>query len=230
MKPWFIWNGKNSDELGLWIARLPKITRAPERYDTVKIPGKAGSLILREGDDVYDSYLKECTVQTIRTNQKMQEILDWLSGDGELVFSNEDNRLYKGAIVADFSFDKISNDIIQAKIPFFVEPFKSDRYPESAKITGASGVLTNPGDVASKPIVSIKNGGTNTITIGTQAMTFNSVSGTIVVDCDAKIITIGGELWTGTFSGEFWKIPTGQVTVTQTSNAEITIQPNWRWR
>ena len=231
MMPWFVWNNKNSSAMGLWISKLPKITRAEERYDTVEVPGRAGSLIMLEGEDVYESYMKECTVQTRRNNPLMQEILDWLRGDGELVFSNEIGFMYNGRIAAAVSFDRISNDLAQAKIPFFVEPFKMHRYPDKDKITfSANGTIINPGNVSSKPKVKVTCTGTVAITIGGETMTFYSMAGTIIIDCDARIITAGGNIWGGTSSGEFWTIPVGRSSITISgASATVEIEPNWRW-
>lgn len=231
MKTWFVWNDQNSDALGLWVSKLPKITRAKERYETVDIPGRAGSLTLLEGQDVYSSYVKEITVQTVNWNPNLQNILQWLRGSGVLIVCNEIDRVYTGRIVSEVAFERIGNNLLQAKIQIQVDPFKRSRFPEkeTVTITGASGSVSNIGDVACKPIVSITGGGTNTITIAGQAMTFTDVSGTIKVDCDANIITQGSSIWTGSFTGDFWRIPKGLQNVTQTSNASIVIAPNWRW-
>ena len=236
MNPWFIWNNKNSlSDFHLWINKLPKITRAKERYTTVDVPGRAGSLIMIEGEDVYDSYTREITVLTRNDNPYIQKALDWLRGEGTLVVCNEIDKSYSGRIVSEVQFDRLGNDLLQAKITFFVDPFKANRYPDkdAVTVTAASASIFNPGDVKSKPVVKIVGSGSNTITIGGKSMTFSSLSGTsskpVVVDCDAHIITKDGGLWTNSVSGEFWKIPKGSSTITQTGSMTITIQPNWRW-
>lgn len=234
MQPWFIWKGKNSySDFGLWINKLPPIIRAKERYEEIIIPGRAGSLIMTEGDDVYDSYVKECVVIAPNT-RNIQPILDWLRGSGDVVFSNEITKAYEARIAAEVSFERIDNNLIQATIPFFVKPFKHNvnANDDTVTITSASGTIFNPGDVASKPKITIANSGSsanNTITIGGNQMLFMTVTGTIVVDCEANIITQNGTLWTGSFTGDFLKIPTGSNTVTQTGGMSVTIEPRWRW-
>lgn len=231
MMPYFIWKNKNSHgDFGLWISKLPKITRPKERYSTIDVPGRAGSLIMLEGDDVYESYQKDITIQTTNWNPRIDEMKEWLSGKGDLIICTESDRVYEARIVGEVSFERIGNNLVQAKIPFFCEPFKKNRYEASDSITlTANGTITNKGNVASKPRVSITGSGSNvSVTIAGQTMTFNSLTGTIVVDCDAHMITQGTSLWTGTFTGEFWKIPTGQSTVT--TAVSITIEPRWRWK
>lgn len=230
MMHWFTWKGKSSlTDFDLWINKLPKITRAPERYDTVSIPGRAGDLILLEGEDVYDSYVRECTVITLNTNPTLQDVLNWLRGTGDLTFSNEPDRIYTARIVNEVSFSRIGNDLIQAKIQFYCEPFKRSRKSEEKITMTASGTIGNPGNVASKPKVKITATGTKTIVIGGVSMTFNSITDPITVDCDARIVTCGNAIWTGTFSGDFWQIPVGQSNVTVPASTSIEITPNWRW-
>lgn len=240
MMPWFIWNGKNSyGDFHLWISRLPKITRAKERYDSVDIPGRAGSLILLQGEDVYESYLREITVVTTNSNPKLQEVLNWLRGEGELIVVTEPERVYHGRIAAEVAFERIGNDLVQAKVAILVDPFKKRRHPESDKISitatdlqNNSGTVQvtvrNVGNVASKPQVSVTGSGSDvTVTIAGQAMTFSTLSGTIKVDCDAGIITKNGSIWAGTFTGDFWRIPVGSSTLT--TSVPITVDPEWRW-
>ena len=119
----------------------------------------------------------------------------------------------------------------QATIPFSCNPLKGRLHENQDAVTlTADGTIRNPGDVASRPIVEITGSGTCTIAIGDQSMTFYSVSGTIKVDCEAQIITSGGSLWTGTFTGDVWKIPKGQSTVDINSAVtSVTITPRWRW-
>ena len=193
MMPWFIWKDEKSSDLGLWISKLPKITRANEKYSTIDIPGRAGSLIMLEGTDVYESYLKECKIQTVNTNPRLQQILNWLRGEGEAIFSNEQDKVYHGRIASQVEFDRISNDLIQATVQFFVEPFKRSLYPDydQKTVSSSSATIYNTGDVASKPLITITKSGNSTVnlTIGGQRMSFKHVDGTIIVDCDARLIT-----------------------------------------
>lgn len=227
---WFIWNDRNSESMGLWVSDLPPIVRAEERSEKIEVPGRSGSLVLSQGEDVYNSYVKECRV-SCRRDMDIQPILNWLRGDGVAIFGNEPNKTYKGRILSEVRFEKVSNDIIQAVIPFYVEPFKGSRYPNKDSILSSesSFSLHNPGDVASFPTVKITGTGNNVVSFGNHSMSFSGISGTIVVDCGAQIITSGNDIWNGTFSGEFWKIPTGDTTVTQTGNMTIEIIPDWRW-
>lgn len=230
MMPWFIWKNQNSYANGLWINKLPPIVRAAERVKEITIPGREGVLTMLEGEDVYEPVVKKCVV-IARNNMDLQKILDWLRGSGEVMFSNEPDKKYFARIAAEVSFSRISNDMSQATVVFACQPFKARLRPEqdSVEIT-SSGTLYNPGDVASKPKVSVTGTGSDvTVTIAGNAMTFDDLDGTIVVDCDANIVTEDGSLWDGTYSGDFWRIPRGSVAVSQSGGSSVTIEPQWRW-
>ena len=219
MMHWFIWQGKNSlKDFNLWIGKLPKITRAPERYDTVQIPGRAGDMI------------RKVKLITRNTNPKLQAALGWLRGSSDLIFSNEAGYIYTARIVNEVDFDRIGNDLLQAEVQFYCDPLKKSANADRETVTlTASGSIYNRGDVASRPIVKITATGNKTITIGTMSMAFSNLSGTVVVDCDAGIITKNGAIWTESVTGDFWRIPTGTVSVTLPSSTTVEIQPNWRW-
>ena len=229
--PWFIWKGKNSyGDHRIWINKLPPIVKAQERTKEVKIPGRAGAVTLLEGEDVYEPVLKKCTI-TVTNDRDIQQILEWLRGESQVVFSNEPERVYFARIAAEVSFARISPDLQQAQVVFYCQPLKGKRYPQADTVAfGASGTMCNPGDVASRPKVTITATGTATVTIGEMTMYFTTaIDGVIVVDCEAQIITKNGALWTGTSVGDFFRIPKGTVNIAFTGASVVTIEPRWRW-
>lgn len=230
MFPWFMWNNIDSRDMGLWVSALPPIVRAKERTDEIKVPGKAGSLTMLEGQNVHDSYLKNCVVTVPRTAD-FAALLAWLSGEGKVIFSNEENRVYNARIAGEVSFDRISNTLAQATIPFFVHPHKA-AYPAPGAVTisGTEGTIYNPGDIASLPIIKVDCTGSVEITIGDYIMAFSGLTEPIIVDCAAEIITTeDGEIWTGNYSGEYWHLEKGVNNITMSASCTLTITPEWRW-
>lgn len=244
MMHWFIWKNKNSlRDFGLWIGKLPRITRAPERYETVNIPGRAGQLIMLEGDDVYDGYERRITVITRNTNPKLQEVLAWLKGSDELIVSNELDKAYTARIVNQVDFQRAGNDLLTAEIVFFCEPLKHSVNQAGERFTVVYGTsnenLYNPGDVASKPMVYVHGtaGNSYTINVGGVSMTLSNAPAVLAVDCDARLIfeatesngvyTLTG-IWTGSWTGAFPVIPTGKSRAATTST-KIVVDPHWRW-
>ena len=230
MMPWFTWKGENSYANGLWINKLPPIIRAAERVNEIMIPGREGTLTMLEGEDIYDPVIKKCVV-IARNSMDLQHVLGWLRGSGEVTFSNEHDKKYFARIASEVSFSRIGNDLCQATVVFYCKPYKARLNDgQDAKTFTSSEQMYNPGDVASRPTVSITGTGADvTVTIAGNSMTFNNLNGTINVDCDASIVTQNGSLWAGTYSGEFWRIPRGAVSMSQSGGASVTVNPNWRW-
>ena len=231
MMPWFVWKGKNSiADFGLWIGKLPKRVKPEERNEQIEIPGRAGSLTMLEGDDIYSSYSSEMTV-IARNTLQMDEIIDWLRGSSDLILSTDTEKARPARIVGEVAFERDGNNLQQAVIPFVFQPFRKQIKPETVTFTGTSKTIYNPGDVASRPVVSITGSGTVTVAINGQQMSFTlgSSAVTINVDCDAQIITSNNEIWAGSFLGDFWKMPKGQVIIENSGGSSISISPNWRW-
>ena len=226
---WFVWNGVSSRSFGLMVSQLPSITRGEERVDEITIPGRSGHLIMTQGADVRNGYRLDATV-TMPVGIDEQPVLSWLTGDGVAVFANDPTRCYFARIIGEIRFVR-DRSLKTAVIPFWCQPYKA-QYPEETAITltGTSNSITNPGDIASVPTVEVDTTGNVTVTIGGVSMSFSGLTAKIIVDCDARVITnADGTLWTGTCTGNFWKIPKGQSNVTASKSCTIKITPKWRW-
>lgn len=227
----FIWNGQDSlHDYGLYIKSFPDRIRPAERVKTVNIPGRSGSLTMLEGDDIYSAFSAEMVV-LCKNKIQMEQAAKWLRGSGTFALADDIDRVRQARIANEVKFNTVGSNLFSGTIPFVFQPFRVSRFPENTdRITfsSASKTITNLGDVASRPKVTITGTGNNTITFGTQAMTFTGISGTIVVDCDAEIITSGNTVWTGS-TGNYWKIPKGSLTITQTGSMTIVVDPCWRW-
>lgn len=225
---WFIWKNEDSRNNGLWVAKLPPITTPEERVTQVEIPGKPGVLTLSDG--VHKCYTKNCIV-TARRSYDPQYLCSWLSGESEVIFYNEPTKRYFARILGSVSFNRISNDLMQATIPFFCEPYKG-AYPSESVVdfTGTSGSIFNPGDVDSRPAVTVNTTGTVTLTINGIQMILTDVPTKLIVDCDAGIITKqDGTLWTGTMYGDFFKLTPGSNSIVASKSVTLNIEPRWRW-
>ena len=62
VRSYFIMDGIHSDDLGINVIKLPKITRAKEFFKTINIPGRSGSLY--EFENTFENYTKtvECVL------------------------------------------------------------------------------------------------------------------------------------------------------------------------
>lgn len=86
---WFMWNGVKSTDYGIHVLNQPSFASPKERYTNVTIPGRSGSLIVTEGDNVYDniSLTVGCVVDDIFLQTHAYDIYGYVSGQG---FSTKD--------------------------------------------------------------------------------------------------------------------------------------------
>ena len=231
MMPWFLWRNVDARDMGVWVSELPAPTRAAERTQEVDVPGRAGTLTLKEGEYVHEGYVKECVV-TVPSNSDFASLLDWLQGDGDVIFSNEPDRVYKAHMAAEVKFTRISNSLKQATLAFFVHPHKGQYPPETDITLNTSGSVYNPGNVPARPIFTLTFTGACTVRIGANAMTFTAAQSaepeTVTVDCDAELVTDISGLWGGEVTGDFLQIPPGESVITLTDCTAV-ITPRWRW-
>lgn len=175
MQSWFNWKGKNSREMGVWVTTIAGETRAPERVNYIKVPGRSGTLKMTEGDNVYDAYTMQIVI-TAQRNGNLERLTEWLSGSGDLILSDSPNRAREAEISSLLAFNNISNDLCQATIPFYCQPFKK-QFPSEGYFLGQTATYSiyNPGNVPSKPLVIIPaNSSTPSLRIANRQMNFSA--------------------------------------------------------
>ena len=206
MNPWFIWKDKTSTSMGLWVSKLPDIIRPEERVQKVSVPGKAGELTLLEGDEVFESYTRTITVQ-MPNEHYTEELLNWLRGEGDLIVCTEPQMAYKARIAAQVVWSRLGNSLMQGKIVFDCQPFKTERYPNGSSFTATNGMtIRNRGNVSSKPKLTVTASGALTIGIADRSMAFEHFPVNAEIDCDAGIITTKAKAYSGSafyYAGDY---------------------------
>ena len=230
MQPYFVWNNVDSRQMGVIVTSFPPIIRPPERVIQQVIPGRAGSLTLTEGADIYENYIKQFVIG-LKPGADAQAVIRWLRGSGEMVFGNEPDKRYFGRILAAVQFDKVGSwKLKSAGVQFFAQPFKGQNPKEpDFTVSSATTALYNPGDVAARPLITIGSAGNVSIQIGSASMAITSAPAGLKIDCDAGVMVSSGALWTGSWTGEFLTIAPGNNAVTIAGGGTITVTPHWRW-
>lgn len=230
LQPYFIWNGVDSRMMGVIVQSYPPIIRAPERVIQQTLPGRPGTLFLAEGRDVYDAYIKSFVIG-LGHGADAQAVGNWLRGPGEMVFGNDPGYIYTGRILAAVQFDKVGSwRLKSAGVQFYAQPFKAQNPPEPDEtITSATTSIFNPGDVDACPLLTIGTAGDVSIQMGDTSMEIDSAPAGLVIDCEAGLTLSAGALWTGSWTGEFLRIPPGVSAVSITGGGNITLRPRWRW-
>ena len=139
-----IWKGVSSTTLqGLLICELPPITKPEMRIAETVIDGRDGSIIEELG---YSSYVKTVTIG-LHGNFDINKITKYFTGEGDIVFSNEPDKIYKAKICGRIDYTRLLR-YRQASIPFMVQPFKYKmneylRETPTATATGTSIVVSD---------------------------------------------------------------------------------------
>lgn len=123
MSNYFIFNGKDSRDFEIQLAEYPPIVSPAERIETVTVSGRSGTLHMREGNGVYDSYTKNFEIVALNP-ERIPEIKNWLRGRGELTVGNELDFIYDGYVNAETEFTRFFRGWHKATIPIEVQPFK----------------------------------------------------------------------------------------------------------
>ena len=142
------WKGVRSTTIpGLIICELPPISKPKMRTKETEIDGRDGSVVEELG---YETYNKTITIG-LRGDYDIDEVIKYFTGEGDLVFSNELDKVYKARITANIDFDRLIR-FRKAKVKFLVQPFKykRDEVFKETEVATASGTSIVVGDIANE--------------------------------------------------------------------------------
>lgn len=189
------WKGVRSTTIpGLLICELPPISKPKMRIKETEIDGRDGSIIEELG---YESYTKTITIG-LSSVFDINEVIKYFTGEGELVFSNEIDKVYRARITDSIDFERLIR-FKKAKVKFLCQPFKykRDEVFKETEVATASGTKLYLNDVYK--LTSLKvNGASGTVkTIGKNLMncetnfrpSYNGL--TSVMNADGSVTTTG---------------------------------------
>lgn len=227
-----IWKGTASTTIaGLLITELPPITRAAMRQDRTEIDGRDGDI---EEDLGYEAYKKTVRIGLTR-DYDVDAIAKYFSGTGELVISNEPNKVYKASCKDSIDFEKLLR-FKTADVKFAVQPFKylKDEAPVVQTITSSlpiSKVVNNAGLEVSKPLIKLEGSGIINLTVNALAVCDITIDEAYVwLDSEALEAYITGKLKNQMMNGNFPLLQPGANTIGWTGAlTKITVYPRSRW-
>lgn len=228
----FTWNGTSCLTKGIRLRTSPEIVRPEERVSHIVIPGRSGELTKTEGDDIYNSYIQ--TLQMIADSpEHLAEAEQWLRGDGYVTFSTQPNVKQRARVINAVTFTKLSHNMNRwaGDVQFYCEPLKQQLTESAVEITSNGATITNPGDVVSRPKITIAGSGDITIRIRSNSISLTAADTGWIVDSDLQWVTnASGTPQMGVYTGNFPVIPPGESTVQFTGSVtKLTIEGNWRY-
>ena len=229
MNDWFEWNGIRCTQYGIHVLEQPPVTIPSERVTFTDVPGRSGSLTQLEGDDVYDDMVLTATC-LIADPSRIPEIAAWLRGSGTVTFANRQGGFYHARVVNQIPFEKIlrGNPHRSFAINFRCKPFwyLSDVEPITLSTSGT--FITNPGCVASEPVISVYGSGEITLMVG-MTITELEITDKITLDTPLMEAYSGSTSMNSCMSGDFPSLLPGKNAVSWSGNvSRVEIQPNWR--
>jgi len=231
MNDWFSWNGVRCTEYGIHVTEQPPITIPAERVTFTNVPGKSGSLTTLEGENVYDDMILTATC-VISDPSRIPEIANWLKGSGTVTFATRDGGFYYARIANQISFEKIlrGNPHRSFSINFRCKPFWYQADVEPITLTASGTYITNPGNVASEPVITVTGYGEITLMVGMTIVELSDMSGSITLDTPLMEAYSGVTSMNNRMSGEFPMLEPGLNAVSWSGSvSSVVIKPNWRY-
>ena len=230
MTDWFTWNGAKSTEYGIHITDQPSIIVPTERVTFTQVPARSGTLTTLEGRDVYDDFILsiECAVRDLT---RLGEIGTWLRGAGHLVTPEQPGGFYNARVVNQIEFAKVLRGRANRTlaVTFRCHPFWYLSGVADIVLTESTSIITNPGNVASEPIITVTGSGDITLMIGQQIIELEEVAGSVTLDTPLMEAYSGTAPLNEIMTGEFPVLAPGMNTVSWSGDVmRIDVKPNWR--
>lgn len=227
-----IWKGKSSKEIdGLIITDLPPITKPKMKTNKIEIDGRDGDIVEKVG---YESYTKSVGIGLAR-NFNIDEVIKYFTGEGELVLSDEPNKVYLASIYDSIEYDRLLR-MRKATIKFYVQPYKYLKDEDKVELdvtTHTSVEVINKGLEISKPIISLEGSGTVEIAVNNINIfkyTFPNDETKVIIDSLEEEAYYEGIYKNRNMLGEFPKLSVGSNVISWTGTlTKISIEPKSRW-
>ena len=229
MNDWFEWNGVRCTQYSIHVLEQPPVTIPSERVTFTDVPGRSGSLTQMEGDDVYDDMVLTATC-LITDPSRIPEIAAWLRGSGTVTFANRQGGFYHARVVNQIPFEKIlrGNPHCSFAINFRCKPFWYLSDVKPITLTTSGSFITNPGCVASEPVITVYGSGEITLMVG-MTITELEITDKITLDTPLMEAYSGSTSMNSCMSGDFPSLLSGKNAVSWSGNvSRVEIQPNWR--
>ena len=122
-------------------------------------------------------------------------------------------------------------DTWSGEIQFYCEPLKEKTSEAAVEITTSGTTITNPGDVESRPLITITGSGDVTIRIGSNSISITGSADGWMIDSDTQwVMNAQSVPQMGVYTGNFPVMAPGNNTVQFTGSiTKLTIEGRWRY-
>jgi phage-related protein len=162
-------NGIRSDSVkGLLISELPPVVKPQQRTEIEEIDGRDGDIVTKLGYSAYDRTM----LIGLHGDFDIDDVIRFFDSEGDAVFSNEPDKLYKYQILDDIEFERLIR-FRKAKVSFHVQPFKYSAVERIKTINAESEDsfrVLNSGNTVARPRITITGSGTINLSLNNHQM------------------------------------------------------------
>lgn len=222
---YFIFKNIDSSDY-LRVNKLPSIFKPTKDIQKIEVEGRDGFLTQDLGS--YKSIIKsvECTIRNL---DNIDFICSWLTGSGDVIFSNEPDRKYKAVIINQIEFSRVLRDFKSFIIQFECQPYKYS-LDDTVITLSKAGKIFNPCNTKSKPIFKIYGTGNIDLFVNSNVIHLTNVVDYIVIDSELMDCYKDTQLCNNQMNGDFPELSSGNNTISWTGSVtKIEVKTNWRW-
>lgn len=242
---YFVFNNINSNTKNIFVSDLSQPRSADMRVEVTEIDGRDGAIIDRLGYKQYDKWADIALYPEDCTTANMDAIYGWLTGAGDLVFSNEPTKKYKAEITSGIEFKRLNDDfddILTARVTFIVQPYKYAVDEAAVTTTGAQNTaknlpVANDGNKDSLPLIVVAGSGDVAISVNSNEVCTLAIGASILLIYldseaqDAYTLSNGVKTYKNNImTGKFPVLRPGANTITWTGTTNsIAVYNRSRW-
>lgn len=177
-----IFKNINSEDIsGLIICSEPPISSSAIRTKETTIDGRDGAIVEKLG---YKTRIRNVEIG-LKKDANVDKILSYFSGEGDLIFKNENDKVYKAAIYEQVDLERLLR-LRKGSVAFYCQPFKYKRNDifetiKDNKVKEKKGEYLELLNCAEQNVVDLKLEGSTTQTTRSGKNLYNkgNVSGTL---------------------------------------------------
>ena len=226
-------NGIRSDSVkGLLISELPPVVKPQQRTEIEEIDGRDGDIVTKLGYSAYDRTM----LIGLHGDFDIDDVIRFFDSEGDAIFSNEPDKLYKYQILDDIEFERLIR-FRKAKVNFHVQPFKYSAVERIKTINAESEDsfrVLNSGNTVARPRITITGTGTINLSLNNHQMFVINLGneGYITIDTEEMNAYKGSVLKNRLVTGNYdnFALTLGMNVISWTGDVDaVSIEKYSRW-
>lgn len=231
LNDYFVYDGVNSKTLGLQLQSFVEVASPNANVTTKKVPGMNGVLNMWDGSYGNRECVANCFVLENYVNDYVSNILQLgfrNSTYRRLELSNDPDCFMMARLESAGDTDVRCGVLAPIKLKFDCKPQKYTKSGEFPLTFSKSGKLYNTGMTA-LPLITVYGNGSGKIKVGGTAVTINSISSYVTLDCEIQDAYKGLENKNSTISAdEFPQLGPGENSISFSGDiTKLEITPRW---